>query len=92
MNDNEPVELSVGEAIAMLPEGEVIHTFRNPSAGMMLGCDWGREAIIKAITETDHRQLTGPVATSTGHGLAINESGRILFIATRTHIPAEAQS
>jgi hypothetical protein len=81
-NDNEPVELSVEDALAMLPEGDYVHTFRNPG-GMMVGADWTRENIIKAVTESDHRQLTGPMATSMGHGLAINEGGRILFVATR---------
>jgi hypothetical protein len=80
--DDTPVEVSVEDAIAMLPEGEYVHTFRNPAAGMMIGCDWKRDAIIKAITESDHRQLTGPAATAMKHGLVINEGRSMLFVAT----------
>lgn len=78
------INLSVEDAIAMLPEGDCVHTFRNPVAGMMIGANWTRENMIKAITESDYRRLAGPEAKAMKHGLAINEDGRLLFVETRS--------
>jgi len=79
---DERVFLTAEQAIAMLPEGERVHTFRNPAGGMMLGADWPRDKIEQAIRQTEHRELTGKVATSMGHGLVIDNDGP-LFIATK---------
>lgn len=78
----ERVFLTPEQAIAMLPEGDEIHTFVNP-AGMLVGADWSRTSIEKAIRETDRRELAGSLATGMGHGLLINDGGRLVFIATR---------
>jgi hypothetical protein len=75
------VFLTPEQALAMLPEGEYVHTFRG-GGGMMLGADWKREQVERAIRETDHRELAGPMATAMGHGLVIN-SGGALFVATK---------
>lgn len=80
---DERVDLTVDEAIGMLPDGEDVHTFRQ--GGMMLGADWSREDLISEIRATDRRVLTGDVATGMGHGMAIWSRGW-LFIETR---PAE---
>lgn len=76
------VILSADDAIAMLPEGNDIHTFMNPG-GMLIGADWSRESIEKAIRETNNRELAGSMATDMGHGLCINHDGRRLFVATK---------
>ncbi len=79
---DERVDLTVDDAIAMLPEGEDVHTFRQGGIGIMLGADWEREHLISAIRTTDRRVLTGEVATGMGHGMAIWSNGW-LFVATR---------
>lgn len=75
------VYLTPEQAIAMLPDGEYVHTFRG-GGGMMVGCDMQRERIEAAIRETKERELSGPMATAMGHGLVILNDGR-LFIATK---------
>lgn len=60
--------ITADEAIGLLPEGEYIHTFR-PS-GVILA-DWLREAVIDLIRKSDSLELTGKLARSLGHGLAI---------------------
>jgi hypothetical protein len=79
---DERVYLTVEQALAMLPEGERVHTFRGGGA-MMIGCDWDRADIEMAIRETDHRELSGQVATAMKHGLCIKEGGTALFVATK---------
>jgi hypothetical protein len=78
---SERVTLTVEEAIAMLAEGEIVHTFRGGN-GIILGADWNRADVLRAICETDRRELSGELATAMKHGLCIN-SGGPLFIATR---------
>lgn len=85
---DEPVMLTPEEALALLPEGDHIHTFRNPGAGMMIGADWKREEIEREIREATERQLAGGIATSMGHGLVLfpknaQRRGELLFVATR---------
>lgn len=84
---DERVELTVDQALSMLPEGDTIHTFRNPG-GMMLGADWSRAAIEEEILRADRRELTGGMAQSMGHGLVLFPKGAtyqrdLLFVETR---------
>lgn len=81
MTTDDRVHLTVEQALAMLPDGESIHTLRGGN-GMMLGADWNRSSVEKAIRETDHRELSGHLATSMSHGLCIKEDGRALYIET----------
>jgi hypothetical protein len=83
----ERVELTPEQAIAMLPEGEYVHTFRN-SAGVMMGADHGRVALEKEIHEAERRELAGRIATGMGHGLVLYPKGAqyqrdLLFVATK---------
>ena len=82
MSDNDRVPLTADEAIAMLPDGDDIHTFRNPAGGVLMGCNWQREKLIDAIRSTDSRELAGEQATTMHHGLCINYHGCALFIET----------
>ena len=74
------------QAIALLPEGEYIHTFRNlPIA--LIGDDWDRAEIIELIKESDRIELAGGMARSMHHGLAvynhdIKMQSDVLFIET----------
>ena len=78
--------ISADEAIAILPEGEYIHTFRE-SGLALIGADWLREEIIELIRKSDCLELTGEGARSMGHGLAIYDhdakmQSDILFVET----------
>ena len=73
--------LTVEQAIGVLPDGDEIHTFRG-ALPMLIGADWSRESILKALAETDVIAPTGSFARGMNHGIAINAGGRPLFIAT----------
>ena len=78
--------ISDDEAIALLPEGEYIHTFRE-SGLALIGADWLREEIIELIRKSDCLELTGEGARSMYHGLAIYDhdakmQSDILFVET----------
>jgi hypothetical protein len=83
MND-EPEELSYDEAIALLPDGDLIHTILNPEQ-FLIGADWDRADVLELLRESPRRDVTGPEAQSMGHGLAAIEpgTGRTVFIKTR---------
>ena len=72
--------LTLDEAVAMLPEGDDIHTFRG-AGGFMLGADWSRREVIAVMAECGPA-LSGPMATAMGHGLVIHDP-KPLFIETR---------
>jgi hypothetical protein len=84
-----PINLTFGEAVKLLPEGDSIHTFRNPRGGMILGADWDRASLLEAMRESSHIQVTGAMAQSMGHGLAINADG-VLFIEAANYDKAAA--
>lgn len=77
--------LNAEEAIALLPESEIIHTFY--STGICLvGCDWDRADILQKLTEVDRIEIAGELARSMKHGLAAYNNGArledVLFIET----------
>ena len=74
--------LTFDEAVAMLPEGEKVHTFRQ-RALMLLGADWSRRAILAHIRRHG-AELAGPMATGMGHGLLVHDDDGMLFVATRS--------
>lgn len=74
----EQLTISFDEAVKLLPEGDTIHTFRN-SGSMLLGADWGREALLAAMRDTEIH-ITGKAAQAMKHGLAIIHNGSWLFI------------
>lgn len=83
MSDNkERVELSAEDAIAMLPDGDYVHTFRSGSF-MLVGADHSRTDLIETIKTASVRELAGEVATSMRHGLAVKDRTGWLFVATR---------
>lgn len=82
MND-EKDELTPDEAIALLPEGDEVHTFIQ-SGAMLIGADWPRGDVVELITARGGASRSGPMATSMSHGLVVERSGdRPLFIETR---------
>jgi hypothetical protein len=77
---SERVFLTAEQAIAMLPDGDTIHTFRSTGFAL-LGCDFRRDEVL-AIIERGKCELAGDIATGMGHGLAINY-GSWLFVETK---------
>ena len=80
---DERVFLSFEEAVKMLPDGEYIHTFRNPGAGLMVGADHDRTELLEKMKESD-LELSGEAATAMKHGLVLFDDNGPLFIATKT--------
>ena len=79
--DDERQPLTFDEAVAMLADGERVHTFR--SAGFaMIGADWPREKLIEAIKQYG-AELSGPSASQMRHGMAIIDDVGALFVETR---------
>lgn len=74
------------QAIALLKDGDVIHTFRQASGIMgsiFLGADIDRQGIIDKMNKhVTTLQLTGPVARDMKHGLALIDEHGALFIET----------
>ncbi|MBP8293900.1 MAG: hypothetical protein KAX65_14075 [Caldilineaceae bacterium] len=79
--------LSFDEALALLADGDMIHTFR--AAGpVLIGGDWDRDAIIAALRQGEPER-TGPMASAMKHGLALTDAHGVLFIATKPQaVPA----
>jgi len=74
------VKLETDKAIEMLPDGETVHTFRNPG-GMLIGADWDKKEVVAAITKFG-AEFAGEQAKAMGHALAIND-GAWLFVETK---------
>lgn len=73
--------LTFDQAVAMLPDGDEIHTFRS-NGFALLGTDWPRAQILEAI-RNGKPELAGPLATSMGHGLLVHTAGVPLFIEVK---------
>jgi hypothetical protein len=75
--------LSYEEAVALLPDGDRVHTFLD-SGIALVGADWDRADILSLLERTERREVTGPAAQGFGHGLAaFREDGTPVFIKTR---------
>lgn len=74
------------EAIALLPDGEDIHTILNPPGGMLLGADWSRAEALKELEAATVIKLSGEMARDMGQGLAflrdLGKGKEWIFVAT----------
>lgn len=73
--------LTAVEAIAMLPDGEEIHTFRNSSFALM-GADWKRKSLIEALNKYEV-EVPGAQAQAMGHGMAFCDDHGWVFVETK---------
>jgi len=78
--------ITVDQAISVLPDGDTVHTFYNPSFGL-IGADWSKADITDKLHNSDIIELTGPGARGMGHGIcAYNKDAKyqsdVLFIET----------
>jgi hypothetical protein len=75
--------VSIDAALAMLVEGETVHAFSNPGVGLLIGADWDRDDVEKAIREFGGAWVTGDMAQGMKHGIAVEQDGRIYFFETK---------
>ena len=80
MND-EREPLTEEQAIAMLPDGDTVHTFRQ-AGYILIGADWDGADVVQHIRDYG-AELSGDNATSMGHGIVIIDSQGPLFVETR---------
>jgi len=81
MGDDERKVLTKEEALAMLPDGDFIHTFMQ-SGLMLLGADSTRERILKEM-EIHEFEISGEQATKMGHGIAFCGEHGWVFVETK---------
>jgi hypothetical protein len=84
MSAGEVQLLTYDEAVALLPDGERIHTFLDGGLAI-IGAHWDRADILALLERTDRREVTGPAGQGQGlgHGLAAYRDGEPVFIETR---------
>lgn len=71
MSDDDKVILTPAEAEAMLPEGEYVHNFANPTGGLMVGIDYEREDAVKKLHTAKQIELGGPECMAMKHPIVV---------------------
>ena len=81
---DEPEFLTYDEAVALLPDGDQIHTYLDGGLAL-IGADWDRAAVLALLREAEPEiEVTGPAAQSMGHVMAAYQAdGTPVFIETR---------
>lgn len=74
--------ISYAEAIKCLADTPDIHTFVNPAANMLVGCDWARDKVLEVLRLAPEIYISGDHAKNLKHGLACEDDGRMIFIET----------
>ena len=75
--------ITAEQAEALFPQGEYIHNFANPAAGMMIGCDYERCNAIEALKSAKQIEIGGDQCKAMGHALVVWDSdSRYTFFAT----------
>jgi len=82
---DEIYKLTTTEALAMLPDKQFIHTFRQGGGNCLIGADWSKNSILKAIDDYGF-ELTGEQATSMGHGMAFQDEFGWVYVQTKEKI------
>ena len=86
--NDEPVVLDAEQAISMLPDGDMIHTFRS-SAMCLIGADWKREKLIETIRKS-RCEIGGETCCQMKHGLVVWADNHALFVNVREGTDYEA--
>jgi len=81
MPELEKTFITFDRAVGMLPDGEYIHTFRT-GGPCLIGADHEREMLLRQL-KINRIELTGEVAQSMNHGIAIKDDHGWLFIETK---------
>jgi len=66
--------LTVRQALALLPEGEEVHTFLD-GGRILVGADWSRESVEQLIRSAESCEIGGPACVDMGHGLVVLRKG-----------------
>jgi hypothetical protein len=77
----ERVYLNAQEAIDMLADGPMIHTFRQ-AGYMLIGADMKRKKVVEKIKKYKP-ELSGEVASRMKHGIVLSDDKGVLFIRTK---------
>lgn len=93
---NEKKFITKEQAVYILPDGNLIHTFYQLGSSLV-GADWSREEIIEKIQKSDILELTGEIAKGIGHGLVAYDKdterqSQILFIETNAERLEEVEN
>lgn len=86
--DDERVYLTVDEAIRMLPNERLIHTYRQGDGFSLCGAHWTRDLVVAKI-RIGKPELSGETATSMRHGLTITDEHGRLWIETKQQTEVE---
>lgn len=80
---DEKIILTADEAISLLPGGEFVHNYANPSGGIFLGVDYERVDAEKHIREALQCEIGGERCKSMKHALAVwSSENRVTFFET----------
>jgi hypothetical protein len=80
---DERIILTPEEAESILVDGEYVHNYANPGAGIFIGCDFERDGAIEAIKKAAQLEIGGDNCKRMGHGLVVwTTENRPLFFAT----------
>ena len=83
---DDKIILTAEQAESLLPDGDEIHTFRNPNAAMLIGADWGRDELLKVI-QASQCEIGGEQCRNSGHGLVVwTDKNNPLFVETRKDV------
>ena len=93
---NEKKFITKEQAVYILPDGNLIHTFYQLGSSLV-GADWSREEIIEKIQKSVILELTGEIAKGMGHGLVAYDKdaerqSQILFIETNAERLEEVEN
>lgn len=75
--------LLIDAALALLEDGETVHAFTNASASVLIGADWDRADVEKAIRDFGGAWVTGEQAQAIKHGIAVEYAGSVYFFKTK---------
>ncbi len=68
--------ISPSEAIKLLKDRLIIHTFRNPSPGEIVGSNYSKHEIIEILKENaDKIVISGTICRGLGYGLTVDDNG-----------------
>lgn len=78
--DEEKWVITAAEAESLLVDGaDTIHSFTNPTANLLLGCDYDRADAIAAFKKTDLIEIAGPAARNIKHAIAAWEDDELTY-------------
>lgn len=90
MSDEDKMIITAAEAESLLPEGDYVHNYANPGAGMFIGCDYDREAAIEEFKKAVQIEIAGPNCKAMKHLIAVwhNKSHVTFFAADMDRLAA----